>query len=442
MTRANDPTLKSFIKIDKKSDFPIQNLPFGIFSPCNQDSENNKRMGVAIGEYILDVQGAFEHKLLNIENYPNLDINAKRLNSLMTLGRKQVRSLREEISDLLNVNTATIRDNQKLFDALLFKQSNAKMHLPFEVSGYTDFYSSREHAENIGRMFRDKDNPLLPNWLHLPVAYDGRAKSVVVSGTPIKRPSGQIKPDPESPPVFSLSKALDVEVEVGTVIGTSTQFGEQISMDSAPDHIFGMVLVNDWSARDIQKWEYVPLGPFLAKNFATSISPWVVTLDALEPFRVASPKQTPEVLPYLQRKAHWGIDLQLELMIKTQKSTSFERISKTNFKYMYWDMMQQLAHHSVNGCPMNTGDLLASGTISGSQEDSFGSLIELTEGGKKPVKLKDGSQRVFLQDGDEALIHGYCENDHYRIGFGAVSGLVVENTHGVSSDEKNLEIHL
>lgn len=426
ITTANNPDLKSFISVDKNSDFPIQNLPFGIFSFQAKDKEFQKRIGVAIGEYIFDLGTAFNEGLFQASNYPSLDYHAASLNSLMSLGREKVRSLREEISYLLNDNTPIIRDNTTLFNKLLIKQSITTMHLPFEVSGYTDFYSSREHAENIGRMFRDKNNPLLPNWLHLPVGYDGRAKSVVVSGTPIKRPSGQVKLDADSSPKFSLSKALDVEVEVGTVIGMKSSMGETIDIKNAPNHVFGMVLLNDWSARDIQKWEYVPLGPFLAKNFATSISPWVVTLDALEPFRVSSPEQSPQVLPYLRRQADWGIDLKLDLSIKTQNSKSIKSVSHTNFKYMYWDMMQQIAHHSINGCPMNTGDLLGSGTISGTKQDSFGSFIELTEGGKKPIILEDGSERRFLQDGDEAIISGYCENDKYRIGFGAVSGLIIK----------------
>jgi fumarylacetoacetase len=427
MIKANHPDLKSFIPADKNSDFPIQNLPFGIFSFQTKNRAHQKRIGVAIGEYIFDLKNAFSEGLLKISSYPSLDYCAVNLNSLMSIGRNKVRLLREEISDLLNINTSIIRDNSSLFDRLLIKQDIATMHLPFEVSGYTDFYSSREHAENIGRMFRDKENPLLPNWLHLPVGYDGRAKSVVVSGTPIKRPSGQIKSDPNKPPEFSISKALDVEVEAGTVIGVKSDMGESITIENAPNHVFGMVLINDWSARDIQKWEYVPLGPFLAKNFATSISPWVVTLDALEPFRVPSPNQSPKVLPYLERKSDWGIDLKLDLSIKTHNSSLTQHISHTNFKYMYWDMMQQLAHHSINGCPMNTGDLLGSGTISGKKKNSFGSLIEVTEGGKKPIIFQDGSQRVFLQDGDEAIISGYCENDKYRVGFGAVSGLIMKN---------------
>ena len=428
MTRANNPDLKSFISVDKNSDFPIQNLPFGIFSTSNQPGKTKKRIGVAIGEYILDLQTVFEENLIQNSSYYSFDIYSQSLNTLMSLGREKVRLLREEISDLLNINTSIICNNKSLFNKLFIKKNIATMHLPFEVSGYTDFYSSKEHAENIGRMFRDKNNPLLPNWLHIPVGYDGRAKSVIVSGTPIKRPHGQIKLESDINPKFSTSRALDVEVEVGTVVGASSILGESIKIENAPDHVFGMVLVNDWSARDIQKWEYVPLGPFLAKNFATSISPWVVTLDALEPFRVPSPNQTPQVLPYLERKADWGIDLKLSLSIKTPQSRDPENISHTNFKYMYWDMMQQLVHHTVNGCPINTGDLLASGTISGKKDNSFGSLIELTQGGKKPISLKDGSQRTFLQNGDMVIISGHCQNENYRIGFGDVSGLILENT--------------
>ncbi|WP_119344342.1 fumarylacetoacetase [Facilibium subflavum] len=435
MIKANNPQLQSFITVDRNSDFPIQNLPFGIFS---RKGSAQRHIGVAIGDYILDLRACFDHNLISKRDYPGFDPYATTLNSLMAQGRYKVRQLRDQISELLRKDNPKLRDDHILQKKVIIAQAEVDMHLPMHIGGYTDFYSSKEHADNVGRMFRDKDNPLLPNWLHLPVAYDGRAGSVVVSGTAIKRPLGQTRPDPEAPPVFGATKALDVEVEMGTVIGLPSEYGHSIAIEQAPEHVFGMVLVNDWSARDIQKWEYVPLGPFLSKNFATSISPWVVTLDALEPFRVASPKQETEVLPYLARKEDWGVDIQLELTIQSPKMAKDQVISTTNFKHMYWDMMQQLAHHSVNGCPMASGDLLASGTISGATKDSFGSLLELTEGGKSPITLSDGSKRVFLEDGDLVTISGFCQNKNYRIGFGKVQGQIVCNDN--QQTQKHLDI--
>jgi len=419
---ANNPNLKSFIEVPKDNHFPIQNLPFGIFS---NKTNPTKRVGVAIGDYVLDLAACIENGLLTESPLTAEQASQESLNQIMQLGRAKSSKIRNEISKLLRDSNPTLRDNEALKSKVLIAQAEVKNHLPIKISGYTDFYSSKEHASNIGSLFRDPKNPLLPNWLHIPVAYDGRAGSVVVSGHDIKRPQGQTKPDPDKPPIFGKCKRLDIEVEVGAIVGVSTVLGDDIKIEDAPSHIFGMVLLNDWSARDIQKWEYVPLGPFLGKNFGTSISPWVVTLDALEPFRVASPKQEPEVLDYLKRKEDWGIDLKLEFAIKTPKMTEAEVISKTNFKYMYWDMAQQLAHHSVNGCAMNTGDLFGSGTISGPTPDSYGSMLELTEGGKKPIQLNDGSERTFLQDGDCAVITGYCQAENYRVGFGEVSGLIV-----------------
>jgi fumarylacetoacetase len=421
MIEANNPKLKSFITVNIENHFPIQNLPFGIFST---QQNLQRRMGVAIGEYILDISACLEHGLL--KDIPlKQNMTYENLNSLMQLGRKNVTKVRNAISELLRDSNPQLRDNKQLQAKVLLKQSEAIMHLPVKISGYTDFYSSKEHATNIGKLFRDKDNPLLPNWVHIPVAYDGRAGSVIVSNQDIKRPHGQTRPNPEEPPIFGKCKGLDVELEVGAFVGTGTKLGDTIPIQKAGEHIFGLVLLNDWSARDIQKWEYVPLGPFLGKNFATSISPWVVTLDALEPFRVAAPKQDPEVLDYLKRQENWGINLELAFGIQTPNMDKPEYISHTNFKYMYWDIAQQITHHSINGCPMNTGDLFGSGTISGPTPDSYGSMIELTEGGKKPIKLNDGSERIFLKDGDTAVITGYCQADSYRVGFGHVSGKIV-----------------
>jgi fumarylacetoacetase len=420
MIEANNPQLKSFISISADCHFPIQNLPFGVFSTTDN---NQRRMGVAIGDLVLDIATCLENGLLDSTPLKK-EMAFEDLNALMKLGRKNVTIVRNAVSKLLRDSSA-LKDNETLKSKVLYKQSAVTMHLPAKISGYTDFYSSKEHATNIGTLFRDKNNPLLPNWVHIPVAYDGRAGSIIVSDQDIKRPQGQTRPNLEEPPVFGKCKGLDVEVEIGVFVGTGTELGDTISMEKAPEHIFGMVLLNDWSARDIQKWEYVPLGPFLGKNFATSISPWVVTLDALEPFRVAAPKQDPKVLDYLARKEDWAVNLELAFGIQTPNMDKPEYISHTNFKYMYWDIAQQLTHHSINGCAMNTGDLFGSGTISGPTPDSYGSMIEMTEGGKNPIKLNDGSERVFLKDGDTAVITGFCQADGYRVGFGSVSGKIV-----------------
>ncbi|MCF6807787.1 fumarylacetoacetase [Thiotrichales bacterium 19S9-12] len=421
MIEANNPNLTSFITVPNKHDFPIQNLPFGIFS----DNQNpQKRIGVAIGDYVFDLYAGFMHKLFTDQSLDASLFNQPYLNDLMALERSKITELRNAISRLLRHDNFTIQQNQNLKNELLIPANEVTLHLPVKIGGYTDFYSSIEHASNIGKLFRDKDNPLLPNWRHMPVAYDGRAGSIVVSGTNFRRPLGQLKPN-EDAPSYGACRGLDVEVEVGYFIGNSSTHGEQITTNNAPEHVFGMVLVNDWSARDIQKWEYVPLGPFLGKNFCTSISPWVITLDALEPFRTRSPEQSPEVLPYLKRHADWAVDLNLELALKTEDMVKPKTVAQMNFKSMYWDFTQQVAHHSVNGCPMQTGDLLASGTISGNSEDSYGSLIELTFGGKQAIKLDGQTERTFLKDGDTAIIKGYCQNESYRIGFGEVSGTVL-----------------
>ncbi|MEL6483870.1 MAG: fumarylacetoacetase, partial [Bacteroidota bacterium] len=292
------------------------------------------------------------------------------------------------------------------------------------VGDYTDFYSSIEHATNVGKMFRDPENALLPNWKHIPVGYHGRASSIVVSGEPIRRPNGQTLPKDSKTPVFGPSQRLDFELEMGFICGANTNMGETISTQNAEDHIFGLVLFNDWSARDIQKWEYVPLGPFLAKNFASSISPWIVTLEALEPFRVAGPSQEPKVLPYLEYEGQKNYDIDLEVGISPEGAEE-KVVCKSNFKYMYWNMVQQLAHHTVNGCNINVGDMMASGTISGKEDDSFGSMLELAWMGTKPVAMKDGSERKFIQDGDTVTMRGYAQKGDIRVGFGEVSAKVL-----------------
>jgi fumarylacetoacetase len=319
-----------------------------------------------------------------------------------------------------------LRDNTDLRKRALIPASEVTMHLPAEIGDYTDFYSSREHATNVGTMFRGPENALMPNWLHLPVGYHGRASSVVISGTPIRRPNGQTRPDDKKPPVFGPCKLMDIELEMALFVGPGNKMGEPIPISQAQDHIFGLVLMNDWSARDIQKWEYVPLGPFLGKNLGTSISPWVVPLDAVLPFAVPNPDQSePEVLPYLKHTDPFSFNIDLEIHLKTKDTPEPAVIARSNFKYMYWTMKQQLAHHSVTGCNLRPGDLLASGTISGKTPDSYGSLLELTWKGTKPLTLPNGETRKFLQDHDTVILKGACHGDGYKIGFGSCTGQIL-----------------
>lgn len=415
--------MNSFIKTDKGSDFPIQNIPFGIFRSNNN---SDPRAGTAIGDYILDLSILQESSL-----FTNPAIKEKKvfsneyLNDFMSFGKDICNQARKDIQDLLDENNPVLRDNEKLRQECLIPFSETEMCMPVNIGDYTDFYSSKQHATNVGIMFRGKENALMPNWLHIPVAYHGRASSVVLSGTEIVRPKGQTKADDAELPAFGPTKLLDFELEMGFFIGTGNKLGEPINVNNAADNIFGMVLVNDWSARDIQKWEYVPLGPFLAKNFATSISPWIVTLEALEPFKTKREEQNPEPLPYLKNTGDWLYDINLEVKIITKDSEDSFTISQSNSKYLYWDICQQLAHHSVSGCNMRTGDLLASGTISGPEKSSFGSLLELTWRGSEPLKFSNGEERKFLQDGDTLIISGYCEKDGVRIGFGEVSGKIL-----------------
>lgn len=419
-------SLKSFISTEKGSDFPIQNIPFGIFKSKNNETP---RAGSAIGDYILDLSvlqeaNAFSNPVINEKKV----FSKEYLNDFMSLGKTICDQTRKEIQNLLDENNPLLRDNAKLREDCLIPVSVTEMCMPVNVGDYTDFYSSKQHATNVGIMFRGKENALMPNWLHIPVAYHGRASSVVLSGTDIVRPKGQTKADDAELPSFGPTKLLDFELEMGFFVGTGTNSGETIDVNKAADNIFGMVLVNDWSARDIQKWEYVPLGPFLAKNFATSISPWVVTLEALEPFKAKREEQIPEVLPYLKNTGDWLYDINLKVIIKTKDSEESFIISQSNSKYLYWDICQQLAHHSISGCNMRTGDLLASGTISGNEKSSYGSLLELTWRGSEPLKLPNGEERKFLQDGDTLIISGFCEKDGIRIGFGEVSGKILPST--------------
>lgn len=415
--------LKSFIPVTKESHFPVQNIPFGIFKT---EANENPRACTAIGDFILDLsvlemKGVFGKFLPGNTNI----FSDFYLNRFMSLGKEARINVRTEIQNLLNEDNPFIRDNEYLRNECLIPSGKAQMCMPVNIGDYTDFYSSKEHATNVGIMFRGKENALMPNWLHLPVAYHGRASSVVLSGHEIIRPKGQTKDDDAELPSFGPTKLLDFELEMGYFIGTGNRLGEPVPVEKADEHIFGMVLVNDWSARDIQKWEYVPLGPFLAKNFATSISPWIVTLEALEPFKTNKIIQNPEPLPYLKSRGSWSYDINLEVSLKTNKLNEPFVISRSNYKYMYWDICQQLAHHTVTGCNMRTGDLLASGTISGPDRSSYGSMLELTWRGAEPVKLPGNDKRKFLADGDELIISGWCDGNNYRVGFGEVKGKIL-----------------
>ena len=408
--KANNPQLKSWIEVPKNSDFPIQNIPFGI-------AKSGKKVFVAtrIGDTVINL-----YKIAKLD-YFDVDaevFNTQKLNKMMLLGKQFTRQVRNEISAIFNVENTTAQENAKIQEAL-HTLDEVVMLMPVRVGDYTDFYSSEQHAYNVGCMFRDPNNALLPNWKYIPVGYHGRSSSIVVSGTPIHRPKGQQKPNDDEPPVFGLCKLLDFELEMAFVTYKGKPMGKSISTKEADDYIFGMCLFNDWSARDIQKWEYVPLGPFLAKNFASSISPWIVTLDALEPFRVSGPVQEPKVFEYLEYEGNKHIDINLQVAIQPEKTTE-KVVSNSNYKYMYWNMNQQLAHHTINGCNINAGDMMASGTISGNDESAYGSMLEISWKGTKSVKMNDGSERKFILDNDTVIMRGYAEKDGVRVGFGEV----------------------
>ncbi len=418
--KANDPHLKSWVEIPKGSDFPIQNLPFGIF----KTKYLNPVAGVAIGDHVLDLVYLQENGFFEKLNLPQGIFNQKYLNGFLALGRKRGGEVRERISELLRYDNDELKSHKAAIEIALIPMSEVQMGMPVRIPNYTDFYSSEEHATNVGSMFRDPKNALLPNWKHLPVGYHGRASSIVVSGTPIHRPKGQIKPADAELPVFCPSQKLDFELEVAFITCAETKLGSHLTTQEAEENIFGLVLFNDWSARDIQTWEYVPLGPFLAKNFGSTLSPWIVTLDALEPCRTKGPEQFPHVLPYLSFEGNKNFDLSLEVFIQPEKSEA-TTVCRTNFKYMYWNMAQQLAHHTINGCNIQVGDLYASGTISGPSPGSYGSMLELSWNGQRPLHLADGSERNFLLDNDTVIIKGHAEKDGVRIGFGECSGKVL-----------------
>lgn len=414
--KTNNPAKKTWLPVPPDSDFPIQNIPFGVFLT----RDDIITIGTRIGDYAIDL-GAL-HQLGYFTDIPLTDdiFLQDTLNDFISDGKKTWRLVRNRISDIFDINNTILQQNDDHKNIVLFTMDEIEMQLPVQIGDYTDFYSSKEHATNVGKMFRDEKHALLPNWLHIPVGYHGRSSSIVPSGTAIRRPMGQTLPAGAEQPVFGPSQLIDFELEMAFITTDANILGEPIPIEDAEEYIFGMVLFNDWSARDIQKWEYAPLGPFLAKNFASSMSPWIVTLDALEPFRVSSPEQNPKPLPYLRQSGKRTFDINLEVSIIPENGPE-TTITKSNFKYMYWTMAQQLAHHTINGCKVNSGDMMGSGTISGPTPDTYGSMLELTWRGEKPLTLKDGSTRKFIEDQDTVRITGYCQKDNVRIGFGEVS---------------------
>ncbi|MEP2025804.1 MAG: fumarylacetoacetase [Reichenbachiella sp.] len=411
---------KSWITVAAESDFPIQNIPFGIV-------QNGKGWYAAsrIGEYAINLAILQEKGYLKGLALPDGIFEKQFLNDFIALGKPITNKVRDRIQSIFEEHSKDgLRENTVHRNKILKSVNNLTLSLPVQIGDYTDFYSSEQHAFNVGCMFRDPDNALMPNWKHIPVGYHGRSSSVVVSGTDFHRPKGQQKPNANEPPVFGPSKLLDFELEMGFIIGKGTELGDTIDTSNASDHIFGLCVFNDWSARDLQKWEYVPLGPFLAKNFASHLSPWIVTLEALEPFRTKGPKQDPKVLPYLEYKGNHHYDIQLEVEIETGTGES-KKVSESNFKYMYWNMIQQLAHHTVNGCNVKPGDMMASGTISGPEPHQYGSMLEIAWQGTKPVQMPDGTERKFIQDGDTVVMKGFGVKDGVRVGFGEVRAKVL-----------------
>lgn len=419
--------MRSFIDVPNDHEFPIQNLPYGVFS-----TGGTRRCGVRIGDFVLDLavlerRGHFKTALQDASEM----FSQSSLNAFMGLGRPAWQAVRAKIQKLLAAENDALRDNEALRNEALIPLKRVTMHLPAQIGDYTDFYSSKHHAFNVGTMFRGPENALMPNYLWIPVGYHGRASSVVVDGTPVRRPLGQTKADDADAPVFGPCRLLDFELEMGFFTGPGNELGKPIAIGDAEDHIFGLTLVNDWSARDVQKWEYVPLGPFLAKNFATTISPWVVPLEALEPFRCDAPTQEPQPLDYLRAPnaaAKATFDIKLEVALQTQQQSEPFVICRSNFNHLYWSMAQQLTHHTATGCNLRPGDLLASGTISGPEETSYGSMLELAWRGTKPIKLPTGEERKFIQDGDTVIMRGWCQGDGYRVGFGACTGEVLPAT--------------
>lgn len=415
---------ESWLPIEKNSNFPLENLPFGIFKTASL----SPRVGVALGNYVIDMSALYSSGLMNELDIKENVFSQLYLNGFIALGQPVWKSVRAFLQTILHKDNTALKDNANLVKHIVIPAEDTQMLMPVFVRDYTDFYSSEEHATNVGIMFRGKENALMPNWKHLPVGYHGRASSIVVSGEPIHRPKGQTRPDDNLPPVFGPSKQMDFELEMAFIIGKSTQLGDSVSTEEAENHIFGMVVFNDWSARDLQKWEYVPLGPFLGKNFGSSVSPWIVTMDALAPFKTDGPIQSPEVLPYLQYKGQKNYNINLEVQIQPEAGEAVT-VSQSNHKYLYWNMSQQLAHHTVNGCNINIGDMMASGTISGPTEDSFGSMLEIAWKGTKPISMPDGNKRTFIQDNDTVIMKAWCEKEGLRIGFGEVKSKILPAKH-------------
>ncbi len=418
---ANNPNRKSWLHVDKDSDFPIQNIPFGVFIT----KDDIITIGTRIGDFAIDL-GAL-HQLGYFKDIPLTDdiFLQDSLNDFIADGRKTWRLVRNRIADIFDVTKSGLRDHKAHQSEIIFRMEDVEMQLPITVGDYTDFYASKEHATNVGSLFRDPENALMPNWVHVPIGYHGRSSSIIPSGTPIHRPFGQSKPsEGKTTPNFGPSKLLDFELEMAFITTASNNLGERIAIENTEENIFGLVLFNDWSARDIQGWEYQPLGPFLGKSFASTISPWIVTLDALEPFRVANPKQDPTPLAYLQIDGKRSYDIHLQVGIQPENGEETV-VANSNFKYMYWTMVQQLAHHTVNGCNVRAGDMMGSGTISGPTKDSYGSMLELTWRGQNPITLNDGSTRKFINDNDTVIMRAHCENKEVRIGFGNCTGKVL-----------------
>ncbi|MEH6405657.1 MAG: fumarylacetoacetase [Leeuwenhoekiella sp.] len=416
-SKTNDPKRKTWLETPTDTDFPIQNIPFGVFLT----RDDIITIGTRIGDFAIDL-GAL-HQLGYFDGIPLTDdiFLQDSLNDFIADGRKTWRLVRNRISTIFEEGNAKLRDHKEHRDRVIFSMNEIEMQLPVQIGDYTDFYSSKEHATNVGSIFRGGENALPDNWLHLPVAYHGRSSSIIPSGIPVHRPQGQKLPNGATEPIFGPSRLVDFELEMAFITTDANELGQPIPVNEAEDYIFGLVLFNDWSARDIQRWEYVPLGPFLAKNFASSMSCWIVTLDALEPFRVAGPKPEKELMPYLQNKGKKSYDIKLEVGIQPEGKVE-TKVTASNFKYLYWNMSQQLAHHTINGCPVNSGDLMGSGTISGPTKDSYGSMLELSWKGSKPIKLDEGGDRKFIEDNDTVTMRGWCEkNGAARIGFGEVS---------------------
>ncbi len=410
-----DLMMKSWIEVGSESDFPIQNIPFGIF----RTQDGGARAATRIGDVVVDLHALALDGFFDGLGLPPGIFNRDTLNPFIALGKSVTRPVRELIAEIFSEGNPELRDHPEKRARVLFPVTETEMLMPVKVGDYTDFYSSIEHATNVGIMFRDPANALFPNWKHLPVGYHGRSSSIVISGTNIHRPKGQTKTDTADLPEFGPSRQVDFELELAFITGKKSELGDSVPTAEAEDYIFGLVIFNDLSARDIQRWEYVPLGPFLAKNFGSVVSPWIVTLEALEPFRVPGPKQVPAVLPYLQSEGNHNFDVQLDVLIRPENQQE-QRVCHSNYKYMYWNLAQQLAHQTVNGCNINVGDMYGSGTISGPMPDTLGSMLEIAWKGTRPVKMADGSERKYIHDNDTIIMRGYCRKEKLRIGFGEV----------------------